>query len=466
MIFNSWTFGAFFFIVYLLYLHMSHHRQNILLLIVSWVFYGFWDWRFLFLLWTSITVDYFIGRRLSETVSPIQRRALITLSVMVNLGILGFFKYCDFFIKSTARIMSLFHVPVSVHTLGIVVPVGISFYTFQSLGYTIGIYRQELTACRSFFNFSLFVSFFPQLVAGPIERANHMIRQVESPRTLTMPFIKSGLWLILKGYFLKVLVADNLTKIVDPAFSAANPSGAQVLMAMYAFAFQIYGDFAGYSNIARGISRLMGFDLMVNFKAPYFAVNPSDFWKRWHISLSSWLRDYLYISLGGNRKGNRRTYINLMLTMLLGGLWHGAAWTYVIWGLYHGTQLVLHRAISKLNGWSRITVPKFIQIIIYFHVTCLGWLIFRSTSLQQVGTFLSKIVFSFQWDLAMTHQSVIFLFLVIPVICLDIAEEYYTGPDYFCRWPAVFRYAVYAVMFLLIYLLGSRGGEPFIYFQF
>jgi alginate O-acetyltransferase complex protein AlgI len=245
-----------------------------------------------------------------------------------------------------------------------------------------------------------------------------------------------------------------------------NPTGAQILMAIYAFAFQVYGDFAGYSNIARGISRLMGFDLMVNFKSPYFAINPSEFWKRWHISLSSWLRDFLYIPLGGNRRGRFRTCVNIMVTMLLGGLWHGAAWTYVIWGFYQGSLLIIYRLIPNLNDWSKYRIPKMIQIIFYFHLTCLGWLFFRSNSLHQAGYFFSQIFLNFQWDKEMTYQWAAFVFLVTPVLFLDFIEEYKAGPNYFCRWQPVYQCAVYGIMFLLIYLLGNRGGVPFIYFQF
>ncbi len=466
MIFNSWTFGVFFFMVYLLYLKLEHRQQNVLLLIASWVFYGFWDYRFLLLLWISTVVDYSVGMGLNRTTDSRARRALIMVSIAVNLGLLGFFKYYDFFINSTADLLSFFGFKTSLHTLGIIVPVGISFYTFQTLGYALSVYRGEIKACQRFLDFSLFVSFFPQLVAGPIERAKHLLVQVQTKRVLAWDNIKSGLWLILKGYFLKVFVADNLTKMVDPVFSAADPQGAQVLMAVYAFAFQIYGDFAGYSNIARGISRLMGFDLMVNFRAPYFAVNPRDFWQRWHISLSTWLRDYLYISLGGNRHGEKRTYANLMVTMFLGGLWHGANWTYVIWGVFHGSMLVIHRVFSKFTGNFKLGMPKIIRVILYFHLTCLGWFIFRSKSIGQFIHFFSQIFSSFKWDLDMTHQLAVFLFLVIPVVCLDIVEEYDAGPNCFCRWQPIFRYAVYMGMFALIYVLGSRGGTPFIYFQF
>jgi D-alanyl-lipoteichoic acid acyltransferase DltB (MBOAT superfamily) len=465
MIFNSWVFGVFFFIVYLIYLRCGHKGQNRLLLLASYFFYGFWDYRFLVLLLISTVVDYMVGLWLEDTRDTNIRRRILAISICANLGILGYFKYCDFFIQSFADLLRLMYITPSVHTLGIILPVGISFYTFQTLSYTIDVYRGETKACRKFFDFALFVSFFPQLVAGPIERAGHLLRQIESPRILTFEKIQSGLWLILKGYFIKVFVADNLARMVDPVFASPNPSGAQALLAIYAFAFQIYGDFAGYSNIARGISHLMGFDLMVNFRTPYLATNPSDFWKRWHISLSSWLRDYLYISLGGNRKGEHRTYLNLMLTMLLGGLWHGASDKYILWGLYQGLLLIAYRwAPGVVN--IKVNIPKFLQMIFYFHLTCFGWLIFRCNSIDQIGGFITKILTSFHWTIDTTHQCIAFLVLVLPVVFLDFIEEYVSGPDRFPRWNFAVRYATYAAMMLLIYVLGSRGGIQFIYFQF
>lgn len=463
MIFNSWVFGVFFFIVYLTYLRCGHRRQNTLLLIASYIFYGFWDYRFLALIFLSTLVDYIIGLRLVETTNSRDRKGLLAISIVLNLGCLAFFKYCDFFVKNLDGMLRFLGFNSSLQTLGFIVPVGISFYTFQTMSYTIDVYRREIKECRIFFDFALFVSFFPQLVAGPIERAKHLIGQIETPRILDMEKIRMGLWLILKGYFVKVFVADNLAKMVDPVFASVNPSGAQSLLAIYAFAFQIYGDFAGYSNIARGIGSLMGFDIMINFRAPYFAINPRDFWKRWHISLSSWLKDYLYIPLGGNRVSQFRMYESLMITMLLGGLWHGAEWKYVFWGFYHGLLLILYRLIPKING---LGIPKLFQVIFYFHVTCFGWLIFRSNSLSQIWDFLWRITASFSWTLDMTHQLMAFFVLVAPVLFLDYIEEFVAGPNRLPHWNFVFHYAIYGIMFGLIYILGSRGGIEFIYFQF
>lgn len=463
MLFNSWVFGVFFFVVYLIYLQCGHRRQNILLLMASYIFYGFWDYRFLALIFLSTLVDYLVGLRLAKITSLRGRKGLLAISVIFNLGCLAFFKYCDFFIKNLNSVLHLLGIYSSLPVLGIIVPVGISFYTFQTMSYTIDVYRREIKECRNFFDFALFVSFFPQLVAGPIERAKHLIGQVETPRVLDAEKLRTGLWLILKGYFVKVFVADNLAKMVDPVFASANPSGAQSLLAVYAFAFQIYGDFAGYSNIARGLGSLMGFEIMVNFRAPYFAINPRDFWRRWHMSLSTWLRDYLYIPLGGNKGTPSRTYKNLMITMLLGGLWHGAEWKYILWGFYHGLLLVLCRVIPPLKG---LAVPKGIRVIFYFHLTCFGWLIFRCNSLAQIWDFPRRIITSFGWTADALHQLTALCVFVAPVLFLDYIEDFVAGPNRFPRWNFVLRYAVYGIMFGLIYVLGSRGGIEFIYFQF
>ena len=315
--------------------------QNGILLIASYVFYGFWDWRFLALLFVSTVVDYNLALLIEKSESPGERKALLAASICVNLGILGFFKYFGFFAESFASLLNSFGFQSSTPFFNIVLPVGISFYTFQTMSYTIDVYRRKLPATRNFFDFALFVSFFPQLVAGPIERATKLLPQVLQPRKFSQSNFVEGFYLIILGLFKKVVIADNMAPIVNYIFSrdVSTLSGAEVLVGVYAFAFQIYGDFAGYTDIARGVAKWLGFDLMLNFRMPYFATSPSDFWQRWHISLSSWLRDYLYIPLGGNRQGTLLTYRNLMLTMVLGGLWHGAAWTFVAWGFFHGLIL-------------------------------------------------------------------------------------------------------------------------------
>jgi len=317
-------------------------------LLASYFFYGCWDWRFLGLIWLSTIVDFACGRELDkrkrgttgEDGGPSSepyfhsrrgRRTILFVSVAANLGILGFFKYFDFFVGSAATLLDMIGLPLERRLLNVILPVGISFYTFQTLSYTIDIYRGQIRAHGSLLDFAVFVAFFPQLVAGPIVRAREFIPQVSRRRHLNLDQIYEGGYLILWGLFKKVVIADNLALLVDGVFQSDAPLlGGTVLVALYAFSVQIYCDFSGYSDIARGCAKMMGFEIRLNFKLPYFESNPAEFWRRWHISLSTWLRDYLYIPLGGNRKGATRTCINLALTMILGGLWHGAAWTFVL----------------------------------------------------------------------------------------------------------------------------------------
>ncbi|MCC6142692.1 MAG: MBOAT family protein, partial [Candidatus Hydrogenedentes bacterium] len=315
MIFNSLEFVVFFLIVYGLYIILTHRAQNVMLLVASYIFYAWWDWRFTLLIFLTTFVDYHCARNIAATDDPRRRKWFLTISMVTDLGILGFFKYFNFFTESAVELLDKVGFHADPITLQIILPVGISFYTFQSMSYTLDVYRGELTPAKTLANYALFVSFYPQLVAGPIERAKHLLPQMENPRTITYADMREGAWLILFGFFKKVVVADNFAVIANEIFNhPGHYHGFAVLLGVYAFAWQIYGDFSGYSNIARGTARLMGVDIMVNFRMPYFASNPQEFWRRWHISLSTWLRDYLYIPLGGNRGGEGKTYRNLMTT--------------------------------------------------------------------------------------------------------------------------------------------------------
>jgi D-alanyl-lipoteichoic acid acyltransferase DltB (MBOAT superfamily) len=414
--------------------------------------------------------------KLEETEDIRKRKILLAVSVVSNLGILGFFKYFGFFTASFQNFLSYFGLQLQSPLLHIILPVGISFYTFQSLSYTIDVYRKELKATKNFFDFSLFVTYFPQLVAGPIERATHLLPQVLSPRKIRLDQFYEGCYLIFWGLFQKVFVADNLAKIVDPVFKSAAPyNGISVLIALYAFAFQIYCDFAGYSNIARGLGKCMGFDIMVNFNLPYITTNPTDFWHRWHISLSTWLRDYLYIPLGGNRKGLLRTYRNVLLTMLLGGLWHGANWTFVIWGTYHGILLIIHRffkpQLAMIPEPRNIIVRKtwfMIRVIFFFHLVCLGWLMFRAQSLNQLVDMLKAIAFNFNLANAVSITSALIgLGFFIWFLLLVQLKQYFSN-DLMAVYKGnpVFKAAFYVVCFYLILIWGVTGGKEFIYFQF
>jgi D-alanyl-lipoteichoic acid acyltransferase DltB (MBOAT superfamily) len=471
VVFNSWVFAAFFVLVYLAYLRLDHDRQNWLLLGASYVFYGFWDYRFLALIFASTVMDYLCGRAMEGKPKPVQKR-YVAISVTGNLAALGFFKYYDFFAHSVAAGFARLGVNVPLPVLDVVLPVGISFYTFQELSYVIDVYRGHVGVCRSLRDFALFVTFFPHLIAGPIQPAHTLLGQVARPRVLVLEKLWSGLWLLVLGLFMKVFVADNAGGIADAVFDRGDPgNGLACMLGIYAFALQIYGDFSGYSLMARGLARLLGFELMVNFRQPYLATHPSDFWRRWHISLSTWLREYLYIPLGGNRRGARRTQLNLVITMLLGGLWHGAAWKYVVWGLYHGGLLVLFRFLPQGPGrpWTR---P--LRILAFFQLTAFGWLIFRCTGLDQAAGFMTQIADPRSWRLGASEatQLVALALIGLPVLLLDLWQEY--GAALWEGWLARTRLAVrvpVAVaaslpLIALIFLFGDRGRRAFIYFQF
>ena len=490
MLFNSFAFAVFFVVIYGLYVASMRKVvvQNLILLAGSYFFYGWWDWRFLGLILLSTVIDFVCGREIDRrresltnsgtdsAESPYvntrrSRRVLLFVSVGANLGILGFFKYFDFFSAGCAELLNTIGLPLEPKLLEIVLPVGISFYTFQTLSYTIDVYRGRIRAQRSLLTFAVFVAFFPQLVAGPILRAREFLPQVSRPRRLDVGHIYEGGYLIFWGLFKKVVVADNLAVLVDGVFGSEAPlHGGAVLVAVYAFAVQIYCDFSGYTDMARGIAMTMGFDIPLNFNLPYFARNPSDFWRRWHISLSSWLRDYLYIPLGGNCKGARRTCINLGLTMVLGGLWHGAAWTFVIWGLYHGILLAVHRVLkpSLESLWRRMPdrVKPFAgwaAIVVFFQFTCLGWLIFRAESVEQIPRMLRSLFMSLE-----IYGSGVMTLAVytLPLVLMQLAQYLKDDLNLLLRLPAFARGLAYCAMFYGLVLLGGRSDQPFIYFQF
>ncbi len=469
MLFNSPEFAWFLVIVLSTYYLVSHKLQNRLLLVASYVFYGYWDWRFLTLIFLSSVIDYTVARHIYRSESQSVRKWMLAASITSNLGILCFFKYFNFFADSFTTFVSVFGLEANWTTLNIVLPVGISFYTFQTMSYTIDVYRKELNAVDDFFDFALYVAFFPQLVAGPIERAKRFLPQILSVRTPSLDAFTRGAFLILFGLVKKVAIADALASSIDPVF--AHPehyTGLDILLATYGFALQIYCDFSGYSDIARGVAKLMGFDLMKNFDLPYVSQNPQEFWRRWHISLSSWLRDYLYIPLGGNRKGAWRTNMNLMITMILGGLWHGAAWNFILWGAYQGSILVGHRLMfgRQKTGESR-GVQKAIWVILFFHVTCFGWLLFRAESIEAIIT-MCTILLTGPYHVEMLIKIFkISALLGIPLLLLlDVVQYMRNASDWYRTLPTFVRGGVYAIM-LVIFLMGLRNlPAEFIYFQF
>jgi D-alanyl-lipoteichoic acid acyltransferase DltB (MBOAT superfamily) len=470
LLFNTTTFAVFFatFFVAWVLLRRWHVAQNVLLLLASWVFYGWWDARFLGLLGFSALVDYGVGRALGGTEDPRRRRAWITVSVATQLSILGFFKYFGFFVDSARAALATIGVDVPAPALEIVLPVGVSFYTFQTMSYTIDVYRRKIAPERSLLAFAAFASMFPQLVAGPIERGSDMLPQLHRRRELSLARLYEGSWLILWGLFKKVFVADNAATIVDLAFGDAGAlSRGEAALGLYAFALQIYGDFSGYTDIARGTAKMLGFDFRLNFARPYLAVDPSDFWRRWHISLSSWLRDYLYVSLGGNRRGAWLTARNLILTMLLGGLWHGASWTFVLWGGYHGALLVAHRALSpllrRLPGHDS-SLYRLVARLSVFHLVVFGGGPVRAPTLHEVGAFASALVQGGAGGVVPPNGWTRLAGLACLVVLHDLAEERW--PDPVARLPAPLRAVVYVIVVIGLVVAGAPGGQSFLYFQF
>jgi D-alanyl-lipoteichoic acid acyltransferase DltB (MBOAT superfamily) len=474
MVFTSLNFFLFFAVVYALYRALPHRPQNWLLLAASYVFYGFWDWRFLSLLLGSTVVDFLVARYLGRETVPGKRRLALILSLVFNFGMLGFFKYFNFFATSLAAVGSRVGWHFDPVTLNVILPIGISFYTFMTVSYVIDVYRREIQPTTHLLDFAVFVAYFPHLVAGPILRASLLLPQIERPRTITRDQIVGGLWLIGWGCFQKMFVADNLARLVDTVFGpSASPGGADVLVALWAFAFQIYGDFAGYSNIARGVSKLMGIELNVNFLFPYFVTSPQAFWRNWHISLSTWLRDYLYISLGGSRHGTSKTYRNLLITMALGGLWHGAAWTFVLWGLYQGVALIVGRITSSLGDRAGLRIRPGLNVssvllgLLMFHVTCYGWLIFRAESVPQLATFTRLLFTSLQPSVTTVDSLLVpMLWILIPLLAVHGYQAWKGSESAPLAWPLVPRYALYGAVFFLVLLFGDFEGTQFIYFQF
>ncbi|MBI4557226.1 MAG: MBOAT family protein [Candidatus Hydrogenedentes bacterium] len=482
MLFNSFVFVFFLAIVLPVYYRLSHAWQNRFLVVASYVFYGWWDWRFLSLLAVSTAVDYVAAQAIEATRSVARKRLWLFSSLVANLGILGFFKYFNFFVDSFSRVLVSLGLNPNPPVLSIVLPVGISFYTFQTMAYTIDVYRGQQHATRNLVNFALYVSYFPQLVAGPIERASRLLTQIERPRRVGQDQIASAAQLILWGYVKKVAIADGLASYVDIAFQKPMELGAGALwIGLYAFAIQIYCDFSGYSDIARGVSRLMGVELMENFRQPYVSANITEFWRRWHISLSTWLRDYLYISLGGNRKGPMAQYQNLIVTMLLGGLWHGANWTFVAWGGLHGLYLALHKLITRGRKISETPPPntlrswsvQIVKMLVTFHLVCVTWVLFRSPNMETAYLYLGGLIsplFPF-FERTTTPEFIgafwTLLFYGAFAIMLDLGcwlgnHETCTPPR--MRWWV--RGAAYATGLLILSFVRAPSGEAFIYFQF
>jgi alginate O-acetyltransferase complex protein AlgI len=467
MLFTQMEFFLFFGVVLACMAVFRNHRvRKRLLLIASYYFYAYWDWRFASLLIVSTVVDYSIARGLAHTTPPHRRKMLLVISLVCNLGLLGFFKYFNFFIESLQVLFGSlgFHAG----TLRIILPIGISFYTFQTLSYTIDVYRGRLEPCRNLFDFALFVAFFPQLISGPIVRASVFLPQLQTNVRLNGYDAFLGFRQFTIGLFKKVFIADHIALFVDYVFDNAGAfSAVSTWLAVLAYGLQIYCDFSGYSDMAIGTARVLGYHLPTNFRAPYLAASVTEFWHRWHISLSTWLRDYLYISLGGNRKGRARTYVNLMLTMVLGGLWHGAAWTFVTWGTLHGVALVFEKWLMARRGsaaagaavWGSRAVGWCVTMLIVFT----AWVFFRAASFHQAFLMLRQ-MYGWAGGIAWYHPFTISILLWAVVVHMlvgaGILNLHRLAYNRLATPVALFS------MWWLVLVFPPSGFTPFVYFQF
>lgn len=469
MLFNSLEFALFLPLVLLVYGQLRHRQQNLFLLAASYIFYAYWDWRFLSLLILSTGLDYAIGKLIAgarRRHDPASARRWLVASVVANLGILGLFKYYGFFVDSLNVLLAQAGATPATGLVEFILPIGISFYTFQSLSYTIDVYREKIPAVDDPVDYGLFVAFFPQLVAGPIERATHLLPQIQQPRIVRREDWERGLYLILIGLVRKVAIADTAGGLVDRVFAdPGNHTSLQLAVGAVLYSIQIYSDFAGYSDIARGSARMLGFDLMRNFRHPYFATTPTDFWRRWHISLSTWIRDYLFIPMGGSRRGLARTCFNLIVSLTLSGLWHGAAWNFVVWGFAHGLLLAGHRVYRDWRGHAGVArsgALNLMQGVATFSVVTLLFVIFRGGDGESIMRYMAGLAeMNPQGELALIPLAAIALL----VLAIDVPQAVNDDDYVFLRLGRFARPALAALAVLLI-VFGGRASAPFIYFQF
>ena len=479
MTFTSFTFLIFlgiFFPVYWL-AHADRRVQNSLVLVASYIFYAWWDWRFLGLILISSLVDYLMGLAISASRDPRHRRYFLAVSIVTNLGILGFFKYFNFFVDNAVLLLTSVGLEASPRTLSVILPVGISFYTLQSMGYTIDVYRRRVEACRDPVAFFAFVAFFPQLVAGPIERANNLLAQFSIQRRFSFDLANDGIRQIGWGFFKKIMIADNLGRSVEPIFAApANYSSGELALASVFFGFQIYCDFSAYSDIAIGTGKLLGLRIRRNFNLPYFAVSLRDFWSRWHISLTTWLRDYLYIPLGGSRRSEVRTVINILAVFLISGLWHGAQWTFVAWGAVHGILVVAERLASRSPLGAAIRNASPLQNaflltagwITTFVAVMAAWVFFRAASIGDAFFILGEVL---SWSALISIPAAILasplaFASIIVLVAVEWLQRDKEHPLQFERIPVPVQMAGYIAMVFFVVSYGAVDESPFIYFQF
>jgi len=475
MLFNSIDFAIFLPVIFIIYWFVVNKNlalQNLMILIASYVFYGWWDWRFLSLIFISSITDYTIGIGLNKTKSIKKRKLLLSISLLINLGLLGFFKYFNFFIDSFIDLFTTFGFSINARSLNIILPVGISFYTFQTLSYTIDIYRSKIEPTKDIIAFFAFVSFFPQLVAGPIERAANLLPQFKEKRFFEYDKAVDGLRQILWGLFKKIVIADSCAKNVDFIFANYHTlSGSILFLGTIYFAFQIYGDFSGYSDIAIGTARLFGFDIMRNFACPYFSRDIAEFWRRWHISLSTWFRDYVYIPLGGSYVNKLKHIRNILITFVVSGFWHGANWTFIVWGFIHGLYYIplmlfnKHKKQTGIVAQSRLfpSIKETYQILTTFFFTLIAWVFFRAETIQHALGYLSHMFTASLIEFPEGQKNNILLIIILLIIeWFQRKKEHGLQLD---KYPTFIRWTIYCVLSLVI--LDYFGEEiSFIYFQF
>jgi len=484
MLFNSLEFAIFLPIVFTLYWLIPTEKiklQNILLLVASYIFYGWWDYRFLSLLIFSTLVDYIVGLALYKTNNERKRKMLLLTSLTVNLGLLGFFKYYNFFVDNFIKAFSFFGYKLNARTLDVILPVGISFYTFQTLSYSIDIYRRKMKPTKSFIDFAAFVSFFPQLVAGPIERASNLLPQFEKRRKFDYHKAVDGLKQITWGLFKKMVIADNCAVFVNKVFAAPNAyNGSSLLLGAIFFAFQIYGDFSGYSDIAIGTAKLFDFDLMRNFAYPYFSRDIAEFWRRWHISLSTWFRDYVYIPLGGSRVSKLKAVRNTFIIFVVSGFWHGANWTFIFWGLLNALYFIpllltgRNRKNLEIVAKGRLfpSISELTGMVTTFLLTLFAWIFFRAQSIHEAFKYISRMLtnslFTVPDILITSRRSILTLLLIILLITIEWIgrEQDYPIRDFLKRRSKILRWMFYYVVVLSIIVLQAPQQQVFIYFQF
>jgi alginate O-acetyltransferase complex protein AlgI len=482
MLFNSIDFAIFLPIVFILYWYGTNKSlklQNLLIVVASYVFYGWWDWRFLSLIVFSTIVDYTIGIKLKNEENKFRRKAFLWTSILVNLGFLGFFKYYNFFLDNFVTAFSFFGTEINANSLNIILPVGISFYTFQTLSYSIDIYRRKLEPTKDYIAFAAFVSFFPQLVAGPIERATNLLPQFYRKRKFDYSNAVDGMRQILWGLFKKVVIADNCAVFANEIFNnSADMNGSSLVLGAVFFTFQIYGDFSGYSDIAIGTARLFGFNLMKNFAFPYFSRDIAEFWRRWHISLSTWFRDYLYIPLGGSRGGTWMKVRNTFIIFIVSGFWHGANWTFIVWGALNAVYfLPLLLTSNNRNNLEIVaqgkylpTVRELFLMLVTFGLTVFAWIFFRAENIGHAFNYISEMFSSSLFEIpnfqGMKRALIIVLYTVVFVFIEWVGrEKEYAIQTLGLKWKRPFRYAMYYLIIIAIFLYAGEK-QQFIYFQF